>query len=211
MVLAVTILPQALATSPLEVEAGGIEEGQREIGEEVSPPGKQSLLHFILGLPKPAHRPIQVMQLQPFCAREHNIPPPTLGRPVRARHKQAVKHRQVNSPLYGELKGAGLEKVIEGSLYSRSLPQPPEDKVWAQLLGCPLFQVSGLHQLHFLAEACQRTQEGINGASSGQLVQPAQGEQHSLHGTVALAAVLYQLEVTVRSAGFDAEEQAVYP
>jgi len=37
MVLAVAILPKALSTLPLEVEAGGIEERQGQLGEECRP------------------------------------------------------------------------------------------------------------------------------------------------------------------------------
>ncbi|MCY2951424.1 MAG: hypothetical protein NTU53_05530 [Planctomycetota bacterium] len=49
VVLVVSTLADALATFSLEVEAGGVEERQREAGEQVAPPGKQRLLDLVLG------------------------------------------------------------------------------------------------------------------------------------------------------------------
>jgi hypothetical protein len=103
VVLTVAILPQALSTSPLKIETGGIEKGQGKFAEEVSPSCKHGFLYFVLSLPQPAHRPVQVMQLQPFNAGDHHIPPPLLCRAVRSRHKQAVKHRKGDGSLYREL------------------------------------------------------------------------------------------------------------
>ena len=49
VVLAVAPLPEALAPLALEVDAGGVEEDQLELGEQVAPVGEERLLDQVLG------------------------------------------------------------------------------------------------------------------------------------------------------------------
>ena len=81
MVLAEPPLADVLAALALEVDRGGVEEDQLEIGEEVTPVGEQPLLDPVLGaagcerrlvlllvlgqlLAEPGHGPVQVMELE---------------------------------------------------------------------------------------------------------------------------------------------------
>ena len=49
MILAMATLADGLATLSLEVDAGGVEEDQLEIGEQITPVGEQPLLDQVLG------------------------------------------------------------------------------------------------------------------------------------------------------------------
>ncbi len=81
MILAMATLADGFAPLSLEVDAGGVEEDQLEIGEQITPVGEQPLLDQILGasrgegclvrlfragqlLPEPGHGPVEVVKLQ---------------------------------------------------------------------------------------------------------------------------------------------------
>ncbi len=81
MVLAEAALADVLAAFALEVDRGGVEEHQLEVGEQVAAVGEQVLLDAVLGaaggegrlarllvvgqlLAEPGHGPVQVVELQ---------------------------------------------------------------------------------------------------------------------------------------------------
>ena len=80
MILAVAAWADGLSPLSLEGDAGGVEEDQREFGEQVTAVGEQPLLDQVLGasggerrlvrllgagqlLPQPGHGPVEVVKL----------------------------------------------------------------------------------------------------------------------------------------------------
>ena len=101
MVLAVAALADVLAALALEVDRGGVEEDQLEIGEEVAAVGEQLLLDPVLDaagserrlvrllvvgqlLAEPGHGPVEVVQLQQFTPVDLVVGLPLVGGSVAA-------------------------------------------------------------------------------------------------------------------------------
>ena len=86
-------------------ERGGVQEDQRQVGEEVAPPLEQLLFDLVLHaarrdplragrldlLAEPRHRSIKVMERQPLGPGDQVILHPGGAVPVRAGHKEAMK------------------------------------------------------------------------------------------------------------------------
>ena len=145
MVFAEASLADVLATFPLEIEGGGVEEHQLQIGEEVPPVGEHFLLDPVLDaaggerrlilllapgqlLAEPRHGPVQVMELQGLAPVDLIVGLPLVGRPVATGCEEAMEHRQEDGPLDVGLEPAPVEESLEDPLAPGLLPEALEDQ-----------------------------------------------------------------------------------
>src|SRR5262249_53872106 len=96
MVLPMAVLAETLATGAFEVEARGIEGGERGLGEEVAAAGEELLLDRVLGLAQPAHGSIELVQLDLLAAGNAHVTTPAIRSSIRAGFEQAVQHGEVD-------------------------------------------------------------------------------------------------------------------
>src|SRR5262249_26218396 len=164
--------------------------------------------------PQPAHGAVEMMPLQAVGARDGHLPPPALRGSSRARLAQAMKHAEVDGALHRELEATLAPQVGEHGLQPYRLPPPTEDQVWAELApraGLQLTMAMGLDAPDLRGEPPQGAQQDVHGPGGGQLIHPAQGGEHALHGTPPLMVVFDDLQVAVRTRGLDADEHVVPP
>ena len=138
MVLAEAPLADVLAALALEVDRGGVEEDQLQVGEEVAPVGEQLLLDpvldaagcerrlvllLVLGqlLAEPGHGPVEVVELQVVAAVDLVVRPPLVGGPVAAGGEEAMQDGEEDGPLDVELEAASLQELLDDVAGSRSL------------------------------------------------------------------------------------------
>ena len=141
MILAVTVLPEALPTSSLEVHGGCVKEDQPDFAEQIAPPIKERLFHQILRaagssqdslsnlLTEPRHGPVEMLEVQLLCPGNAIVLLPRFGGPIAARGKKPVEHRQIKRPFQVKavtpLGGQPANDLCDAHL----LPQPPEDQL----------------------------------------------------------------------------------
>ena len=101
MVLAVTPRPRFSALA-LEVDRGGVEEDQPELGEQVAAAGEERLLDEVLGaagsaqpplanlFAQPPHGSVEMLEGQVLGPRDMIVFLPSFGGPVAARSKEPV-------------------------------------------------------------------------------------------------------------------------
>ena len=145
MVLAEAPLADVLAALALEVDRGGVEEDQLEVGEEVAPVGEQLLLDPVLGaaggerrlvlllvlgqlLAEPGHGPVEVVELEVVAALDLVVRLPLVGGPVAAGGEEAMQDGEEDGPLDVELEAASLQELLDDVPAAGLLPEPLEDQ-----------------------------------------------------------------------------------
>src|SRR5262249_21298518 len=121
MILAVAILPDALAAVTFEVERCGIEEDDVHVGEQIATAREQQFLDQIFGatwyelgrtllllvgqmMSEPSHGPIQMVQLQLVHALENVVLFPAFGGTIAAGSQQAVQDSHEHGAFDGKFK-----------------------------------------------------------------------------------------------------------
>jgi hypothetical protein len=149
------------------------------------------------------------MQPEPFGARQEVSLAPTFGGPIAAAGKQAMEHRQVDGPFDVKLKAATLEEGAQRLRDAALLPQAAEDQVGPDSAHGHRLGFTGrmgVQHRQALALAHPRAHQPIQLAALLQQVQPAQGGNDLLTDLFAFADAMGNLQVTVGTGGFDAEE-----
>ena len=193
MVLVETPFAQLLAALAFKVQAGGVEKDQLHFGKQVAPAVKEPLFEQVFGaahravcglpfgrqrLAQKGHRPVEVMQPEPFGARQQVSLAPPFGGAVTAAGKQAVEHRQVDGPFEVKLEAAPLEQGAQRLRDAAFLPQAAEDQVRADAAhGHRLGLTGRVGVQHGQARALAhpRAHQPIQLAALLQPIQPAQG------------------------------------
>ena len=124
-----------------------------------------------------------------------------------------MEHRQVDGPFDVKFEAPAFEQHAQRLRDAALLPQAPEDQVRSDAAhGHRLGFASGVGVQHgqALALAHARAHQPIQLAALLQQVQPAQGGNDLLADFLALPDALGNLEVTVRTGGFDAEEHGLW-
>ena len=142
MVLALAVLTEGVATVAGEEQRGGVEEHQVERGEQVAASSEQLLLDEVLDAPRrgriglafperlaePAHRAVQMLQLERFGAVDGLVPAPLKRAAVGARDHETVQHGHEHRALDIEMMVAGGEQLAHDLLAAGLTPQPFEDQ-----------------------------------------------------------------------------------
>ncbi|MDE0522103.1 MAG: hypothetical protein OXH79_09140 [Boseongicola sp.] len=226
-VLALAEPARRLAAEAGEVQRGGVEEHQVEVGEQVPAAGEQRLIDEVLGPPRrgaaglrgverlaePAHRAVHVMQVQPVDALDGLVASPAHRAAVRSGDRQPVEHGHERRPLDVEPVPAADEQRPDRVPAPGLPPQPLEDQGRADG-GDPgvRLRAGALGKDHqALGEAGAGTQEPVDGAAGGEPVEPAERGDDRLPDPFALAAVLDDLEALVRAGPLDTDEHGGAP
>ena len=143
MVLAVAMLPQTLATMPLKIDRGGIEEHEIHLAEEIPALIEESLFDPVFhasgatqcgrlrfdGFAQERHGAIQVMEIEFVGAGDTVLFTPTFGGAVATRCKESMEHSQIDGALDGKVEPTPLELMLQNALNTRLIPEPGEDKI----------------------------------------------------------------------------------
>ena len=149
------------------------------------------------------------MQPEPFGARQPVSLAPTFGGAVTAAGQQAVEHRQVDGPFEVKLEAAPLEQGAQRLRDAALLPQTAEDQVRSDAAHGHRLGFTGrvgVQHGQALALAQARAHQPIQLAALLQQIQSTQGGNDPLADFLPFPDAVRDLEVTVRTGGFDAEE-----
>ena len=142
VVLALAVLAERVATVAGEEQRGGVEEHQVERAEEIAASGEQLLLDEVFDAPwrggiglaftehlaEPAHRAVQMLQLQRFGAVDGLVTAPLQGAAVGAGDHDTVQHGHEHRAFDIEVMVAGGQQFAHHLLAAGLTPQPFEDQ-----------------------------------------------------------------------------------
>src|SRR5215468_1542196 len=141
VILGMAVLAKALTDFTLEAQRGGIEKDKAQLAEQVVAQGEQLLLDEILGsartnaasalvgqfVAKPAHRPVELVQIEAGDPVDDQAVPPLLRCAVRAGIEQAMQDSQKHSTFEIELELAfGGQRADH--LFATGLPPQSLDR-----------------------------------------------------------------------------------
>ena len=230
VVLALAVLAEGVAAVAGEEQRGGVEEHQVERGEEIAASSEQLLLDEVFGAPRrggvgvgvverlaePAHRAVQMLQLKPRGAVDRLVTAPPQRAAVGARDHETVQHGHEHRAFDIEVMVAGGEQLAHDLLAAGLTPEPFEDQrradrddVGVGRIVC----VAGVFCEHHeaLGEPSRGAQELVDGAGGGEVVEPAEGSDDGLLDALSFAAILRDLEISIRADFLDADEHGVSP
>src|SRR5664279_239984 len=215
MVLAEAAPADVLPALALEVDRGGVEENELEIGEEVAAVGEEVLLDPVFDAPrcerrlvlllifgqlftKPSHGAVEVVELEFVASFDRVVRLPLVGGAVAAGGEEAMEHGEEDGALDVELIAASLEKLRDHPLTPGLAPEPLENE------GRPDAACGDDRDLSLgerreepdrLGETRARDQEGVELPGLLELIEPPQRGDDALPWSSILPAVLDDLEV----------------
>ena len=134
-------VPAAAAALALEPERGGVEEGDADRAEQLTPMREQCLLDQLgagpaaLGLPtEPGDRLVEPAQAEALGAGDTAVRGPGLGMAVRARDHEAMQHRGIHRTLEVEGEAALRGHAPQHRAAAGLLPEPAKDEIGADAL-----------------------------------------------------------------------------
>ena len=143
MVLALAVLAEGVATVAGEEQRGGVEEHQVERAEQVAASSEQLLLDEVFDAPRrrggigfafterlaePAHRAVQMLQLERFGAVDGLVTAPLKRAAVGAGDHETVQHGHEHRTFDIEVMVAGGQQLAHDLLAAGLTPQPFEDQ-----------------------------------------------------------------------------------
>src|ERR1700677_1760395 len=196
-----------------------------------SPPREQLLLHDVLQATRregrcacllvsgeffaePAHRAIEVMQVEALDALDPVILPPALGGAIRAARKQAGQNGEENRAFQRKIMPARTGEALDDRPTARLLPQALEHQ------GGPdpsrrarrrLAVGDGAHDDGLVGEARARPQQPLQLPALAQIVQATERGDDLLAHRPVLATVLDNLEIGATAGGLLAEKHGAEP
>ena len=229
MVLAEAALPEVFAPLPGEEHRGGVEEDERLLGEQGSPPGEELLFEQILdaagvGLARrlpgqrgsePGHGAVEVVQGNFGDALDPVLPLPAMGSEVGAGVvvEEAVEDGEEDGALDVEGEAAPGEGGAEDVLATAASPEAVENGGGSEGAG-PDVGVGGAAGFlgegdGLLGEAAGGSDEAVESAGSEEVFDPAEAGDDGLSRLAVAAVAFDDLEVGVFPAGFFSNEHGV--
>src|SRR5271166_756201 len=225
MVFGETMLTEAFATAAGEHQGGGVEQHDREVGEQVTPAFEQRFLDQILGpsgcpcgaalvgqrLTQPGHGAIELVQRERVGALDMIGVQPRVAGTVRARYDQPVQDTGEHRAFEREAEAAVGGEMFDHRGATGLLPQPAEDHRRADARGGGGLECSGLQagdQQRGLGQPRTGASQGIELAGGFEVLDAPEGGDDALARGGAVAGVLHDLQVAALSGRFDAEEHA---
>ena len=158
---------------------------------------------------EPAHRPVEVMELEVVAPLDLVVLPPLVGGAVAAGGEEPVQDGEEDGPLERELEPPSLEELPEDRPTAGGLPEPLEDQGRTDVAdgdgGEAAVGVLG-DQQDRLGQPGAGGEQGVELAALLELVEPPECSDDALAGAAALPAVLDHLEVGAWAGGLGAEE-----
>ncbi len=225
MILGLAAPPERLATLAVEVEGGGIEEHQVEIGEQVAPACEQPLFDQVLDRPRrpgapvlvgklftqPGNRPVQMVQIEAVDPGNPVTLQPLVAGPVGAGDAKTVQHADEDRPLDRKLELALGEQSLDHRLAAGLAPQTCEDQRRADAPAVdhqPIAIAQRRQNQGGFAQPCAGLQQLVELTAVEPILRPPQRGDDMLTDRAAIAAALDDLQVTALTNGFAAEEHA---
>src|SRR5271165_1760212 len=225
MILRLAVPTQALTAVAVEVKRGGIEQHHREIGEQATAALEQGFFDNVLGaaccasrpaligqfFTQPAHRTIQLVQLQAVSAIDVIGLQPLLAGTIGAGDHQPMQYAGKHRALERKAEATPFGELLDHLAAAGLLPQTTEDHRRPDAPRRTALQRSCLQagdQQGGLGEPGTRAQQRVQSTVGLQLLDTSQRGEHALDGARAIARVLDDLQVATLTGGLDAKEHA---
>ena len=167
-------------------------------------------------LAEPAHRAVQMLQLEPRGGVDGLVTAPLKRATVGARDHEAVQYGHEHRAFDIEVMAAGGEQLAHDLLAGGLTPQAFEDECRADRddrgVG-RIVCIGGVLCEHHeaLGETSCGAQELVDGAAGGEFVEPAQRCNDGLFDALAFAAILRDLKILIRADFLDTDKHAASP
>ena len=102
MILAEAVFPDRRSSLSLEVQAGGVEEGESQGREERPTSVEETLFNSFPLTTEPAHRAVEMMELDVFHSLDPHVPTPAIRLPIGPALTQTMEDGEVGGPFHGE-------------------------------------------------------------------------------------------------------------
>jgi len=230
VVLALAVPAQRVAAGAGEEQRGSVEEHQVEGAEQIAASGEQFLFDEVLGasgrggvglgfterLAEPAHRAVQMLELEPRGAVDGLVTAPLKRAAVGAGDHEPMQHRHEHRAFDIEVMVAGSELLAQHLPAAGLTPQALEDERRAGRadlgVGAMVSLTRGFREHQdALGETSRGVQELVDGAAVGEGIEPAEGCDDGLLDALAFAAIVRDLEISIGADFLDAEEHAASP
>ena len=200
MIFRVPALANRLAAFAFEVDRGGVEEHDVQIGEQVAAAREQRLLDKILVgagserrgpvllvfrkvFAQPGHGAVEMMQVQLAGAFDGVVVFPLLGGAVAAGREEAMQHGEEDGALDGKLEAPVLEQGRQDFIDRAVLPEPVEDQRWPDLgavSGDAVASRMGAEHGKLFREPSEGLNQRVELSVGQQLVEAAEAKQDAL-------------------------------
>jgi hypothetical protein len=226
MIFAVTVLSQFQAAVAFEVQGGGVEENDLQIGEQIAATLEDAFFDQVFGaawnefggtllltvwqsFSEPAHGPVELVQFDAVGLVDEVVVLPALGGTIAAGGAKAMENGKEKRSFDGKIEVTVAEQSGQGLLAAGLAPETFEDQRRSDAPGIDGWSVAlamGGEQEHVLGEASPGGQERIELAGLLEFIESSEGDEDLLAGFAVLARVLDDLQVLPGSGLFDAEE-----
>src|ERR1019366_1000979 len=231
MILRVSALADGLASLALEVDRGGVEEHDVQLGEQVPAPGEQLLFDEVLvgagserrgaillvfgeGLAQPGHGPVEVVQVQLAGSFDGVIVFPLFGGSVAAGGEESMQHGEGDWAFDGELKAPPLEQSSKDGINRAGLPEAREEQGRSDpraVSGDAVAARMGAEDGEFLGEAPEGLDQGVELAAGEELVEAAHPVENALLNFAVDPDVIDDQQIGSGTVGLGADEQVSAP
>ena len=173
-------------------------------------------LAFPERLARPAHRAVQMLQLQRFGAVDDLVTAPLKRAAVGAGDHETVQYGHEHRAFDIEVMVAGGQQLAHDLLAARLTPQTFEDQCRADRDDVGVGAIVGIARVFCehhdaLGKPSRGAQELVDGAGSGEFVEPTEGCDDGLLDAISFAAVFGDLKVSIRADFLDADEHVASP
>jgi hypothetical protein len=185
----------------VEVDRGGVDEDQVELGrEQVAVLEEQPLLEFVPDRRQPRQCAVEVVQGKRVEPRRLDARRPSRALQIRARGAQALQGERERHAFGIEAEPALLGQPSQDLGQTLAFPQPPEDQRRAPALGRAgdeALVLGCLNDLQPRAEPSQRLQEVVELAGGDEQIPTAEARHQFLPHPLAVPHGAHDLQVLV--------------
>jgi hypothetical protein len=226
MIFAMPVLPERVAALAFEIDRGGVEKNDVQVGEQVAPPLKELLLDQVLGAARrelgrvvqvavgqhfaePGHGPVEVVQFQAARLGDGVVFFPFVGGAIAAGLQQAVQHREEEGSFDREFETPFAQKRCQDRPAAALFPEPLEDQDRTQAPAARRRQASlGVlrQDQELVGEAGPGVEQAVDGAALLEIVESSQGGEDALARSAVLPVVFDDLEIGAWAGLLGAEE-----
>jgi hypothetical protein len=231
MILRVAALAEGRAAFAFEVDRGGVEEHDVQVGEQVAAPREQSLLNDVLVgagserggpvllvfrkfLSQPGHGPVELVQVQTADTFDGIVVLPFLGGTVATGREEAMEHGEEDGPLDGEFEASVREQGGQDFVYRVGLPKPLEDEGRSDsgtVSDDAVAMRMGAEDGEFLREPAQGLNQRVQLAVGQEFVKATETVQDALLHLAVDPHVIDDEEIGSGTVGLGANEQLGAP
>ena len=164
-------------------------------------------LSLVERLAEPAHRAVQMLQIEPLGAVDGLVTAPLQRAVARARDHHSVQHGHEHRAFDIEVMTSGAQQPGHDLLAAGLTPQAFEDQCRADRDDGGVGRIGGMLCEHHeaLGEPRRGAQQLVDGAAGSELVEPAQRCNDGLLDALTFASILGDLEIFADSCALDGD------